>query len=189
MIADTLMLSTKCTAGCSHCPFAAPSLPALHLSPAHVLGYFRASRAPLVVLSGGEPFEHPQIGEILEGLRSSTVPFRIATGGHIDLAPWIEALRFLPKHFQGISLGTDVLTSRVKNAALAPIWRRNLAALREAGIPFSITYTFTEEPGEEGELETNGAQFLYVRHPAHLETVAREWGAKFPATPLILDVV
>jgi organic radical activating enzyme len=84
----------------------------------------------LTVISGGEPFEHPQIFEILRRLSNQSNYFRIATGGFIDLTPWIDILKSLSYKkgtLQGISMGTDVLSTRVRHSRWVPTWRKNIS--------------------------------------------------------------
>ncbi len=77
-----------------------------------------------MVLSGGEPFEHPEILKILTSLPEVTTPFRIATGGFVKFDLWIEQLQILSKQntaFKGISMGTDVLSNRI-NQEIVNSW-------------------------------------------------------------------
>jgi len=62
------MLTTKCSSGCMHCPFSNPGLEKLFLAPATVQKIMSQSSEGLTILSGGEPFEHPEISEILKNL-------------------------------------------------------------------------------------------------------------------------
>lgn len=98
----------------------------------------------LIVLSGGEPFEHPDISEILSLPFEQTPPFRIATGGFVDLSPWIEKLKYLNRPegpLQGISIGTDVLSKRVVDSRWVQTWQSNIQLLGKFKIPYSLTFT------------------------------------------------
>jgi len=188
-VADTLMLTTKCSAGCLHCPFSQTDLPAMHLSPAQLRGYFRASQANLIVISGGETFEHPEIGDLLSELALQAKPFRIATGGHINLLPWAGLIAKLACGncgFQGVSLGTDALTPRCPNPNLARVWRQNLAWLNEAELPYSITITLGEDltmgarSAIDQEMMRARPEFLYIRQPGNLEGDVAKWAENLP---------
>ncbi len=107
--AATLMLTPRCSAGCEHCPFASQAMPPMDLSINDVENWLQQNHAvPLVVVFGGEPLEHPRFSEVLQVLLVSKVTFRIATGGHPLVEPWIGVLKSIPE-FKGFSLGTDVL--------------------------------------------------------------------------------
>lgn len=141
---ETIMLTTKCSAKCSHCSFSNPNLKQLFLSIEQINKILERSASELIVISGGEPFEHPAIETILERLCEEKKPFRIATGGHINFDPWKDKLLKLlekSKGFKGISIGTDVLTTRVNQPHWIPNWKNNLAFLCQYQIPFSITLT------------------------------------------------
>lgn len=138
------MLTTKCSAGCSHCPFSDPELDKLFLNRKTIKKILARSNNKLTIFSGGEPFEHPEISKILLDLRKQKIPFRIATGGFVDLAPWLENLKLLVHPFgtlQGISMGTDVLSSRVKHSNWAHTWKNNIHLLYSNNIPYSLTFT------------------------------------------------
>jgi len=142
-IANTIMLTTKCSSGCTHCPFSNPDLEKLFLAPTMVQKIMSQSSDRLTVLSGGEPFEHPQISEILTNLSKQTTPFRIAIGGFVDLNPWINKLKHLNLlgSFLGISMRTDVLSSRVNHSDWVPIWKNNIQLFFEFQIPYSLTFS------------------------------------------------
>lgn len=143
-LAHILSITTKCSAGCSHCPFADPEMERLDLPLNAILRILRESNKPLTVISGGEPFEYPFITEILSMSIQYSSSFRIATGGFIDLSPWIEALQSLyhsTNFFQGISMGTDILSARVNHDRWVPIWRKNINLLAQVRIPYSLTFT------------------------------------------------
>lgn len=168
---NTIMVTTRCSAKCGHCPFSSPDLPELFLSREKIIEMLTKSDAALSVISGGEPFEHPDISGILQELTTVSSPFRIATGGFVDFAPYREKLVLLAKSkggFQGISLGTDVLTQRCPDTHLAAAWRRNLAYLESDDIPYSLTIT-TGEPVDSAlieDLPVHGSlkpQFIYLR--------------------------
>lgn len=200
-VAETLMLTTKCSAGCSHCPFSDPGMPALYLSRERMNAALRSGRPGLMVIAGGEPFEHPEIALILDDLCTHQTAFRIATGGHVDLRTWEKDLKRLASAgggFQGISLGTDPLTPRCASSALAEQWRRNLRWLESARLPYSITVTLGDKlpPSFLGmlgdELRGTSPEFIFLRHPALLGEEAGRWGAKLrdiTRAPLIFDVM
>lgn len=190
------MMTTRCSAGCTHCPFGNPSMQRLSLSRERVMKILTESSAPLVVLSGGEPFEHPEIGEILRDLCNVSTPYRLATGNFLDLRRWSQALVELTQTspgFQGLSLGTDVLTARCADPVLAEIWSRNLMLFNSFEIPYSITITVGPEISRmlPKVLKMSGCrpQFFYLRHQNQNELAA--WRAAleefFPGVGVIED--
>jgi hypothetical protein len=96
----------------------------------------------LIVLSGGEPFEHPEIAEILMALNKQKKAFRIATGGFVNLNPWINNLKILSANgpLQGISMGTDVISSRVNHSNWVPVWKNNIKLFFEYQIPILLHF-------------------------------------------------
>jgi hypothetical protein len=116
----------------------------LFLAPQTIQEIMHQTAAKLTVLSGGEPFEHPQITEILTEMAKQPHPFRIATGGFVDLSPWIEKLLTLSLAsgaLDGVSMGTDVLSSRVDHSQWVQIWKENIRLLSKFQIPYSLTLT------------------------------------------------
>jgi len=163
-IAKTLMLTTQCSALCSHCPFSDPSLKRIELTLDQVLFKLENAQEDLVVLSGGEVFEYTQLPKLLQELQSKNKKrLRIATGNFIPLKNHLQILKHLP-HFEGLSLGTDTL---IKFEA---IWFKNMSSIQDYGIPYSLTFTLLKNirfPLEDvlsrlSRLNLN-PQFIYLR--------------------------
>lgn len=134
-IAFTIMTTTQCSAGCKHCPFSDPKMRKQNLEITKIINLINKAEEDLVVLSGGEFFEHSQIDSLLCELKNiKTQKFRITTGGHIDLAPYISTLKQI-QNLEGISIGTDTINLH------AEIWTQNLLLLEEQQIPYSLTFT------------------------------------------------
>jgi len=134
-----IKLTESCSAGCSHCPFASET-PA-HVPVQKVIDKINASPQPLIVLSGGEPLEHPDLNTIIgkTSLMTDKI-FRIATGSHIPLQDYIESIKNTG-NMTGVSLGTDVLfQSRNSNGHSEQFWK-NVDVLGNAEINYSITLT------------------------------------------------
>ena len=163
-VAQTILATTQCSSGCPHCPFSNPLLPKLHLGREKLRARMENSSAPLIVISGGEVFEHPEVTLFLGDLTTTqSPPFRIATGGGVPLHPWIdplEKLRFRNSHFEGISLGTDLLLLEMGRPELRKIWEANLKFLASSSLPYSLTWTLSSEMTDEIEEETLSASFL-----------------------------
>lgn len=197
-VTNTVMLTTKCSSGCTHCPFSNPALEKLFLAPANVQKIISQFTGRLTVISGGEPFEHPGISVILKNLSELKVPLRIATGGFLDLTPWMYQLKTLRLNgpLQGISMGTDVLSSRVNHSKWVPIWKNNICLLFEAQIPYSLTFSI-ETDLELTRLDLwkwqnlfdSKPEFIYLRYSQ--EDLLQEWIRKiqnsFKAVPIIQD--
>lgn len=152
----------------------------------------------IVILSGGEPFEHPQISEILDQLLAHQIFFRIATGGFLNLNKWVEKLSFFRKLglLDGISLGSDVLTSRVKNSKHSEIWKQNIDLFTKYQIPYSITITLDHSLDfkyfdifNKSSPFIDLLQFVYLRHPR--DFILNKWVEMirdaFGPIPLITD--
>lgn len=142
-----ISLTTMCSAGCSHCPYSNPKLAKLYLKQSSIIKIVNLTSEKLIMLTGGEPLQHPEIAEILKHFLNSLTPFRLATGGFIDFKPWINQLEFLYKRhiLQGISIGTDVISQRVSSAKWVKIWISNIQLLQNHRIPYSLTMTIDPE--------------------------------------------
>jgi hypothetical protein len=196
-IAHTVMLTTRCSAGCAHCPFSNPRLKQLWLSPEAIQKIVEQSSGSLTVLSGGEPFEHPQISTILKDLIKNNSVFRIATGGFVDVFPWINELKALlypHGRLQGISMGTDVLSSRVNHSNWVHTWKKNLNLFFQYDIPFSLTLTIDEHLDfpwmplrEWPNFFEKTPQFIYLRHFGVMTQWKNLLQTIFPDTLLIQD--
>lgn len=157
------------------------------------------SQNKLIVLSGGEPFEHPEIDIILMNLKKQTTPFRIATGGFIDLSFWITQLKelcFPDGYLQGISIGTDVISPRITHSKWVPIWENNIHLLSKFKIPFSLTFSidsefdFTKLNLWNWIINFNSyPEFIYLRYSD--KDLCNDWIKKiqssFGRTPIIED--
>lgn len=131
-----LQVSEHCSACCSHCPF---SKNERWFSVQEVLQQAKLSKSGYVTLTGGEPLEHPEIRQIVSEIQQLEIPYRLATGGHVDLAPF-ESL-FASPLFMGLSLGTDVISSRNSSIVFKAMWKENLNYIFNRGLPWSITVT------------------------------------------------
>lgn len=180
---ETLLITSRCSGGCLPCPFAQSNIPQRFLPAEEVVRKIRNSRAQLVVVTGGEPLEHPQFSEIIERVRESHANasqsrFRIATGGHIPLIRnWIDNLMRSPG-FSGFSVGTDVLSDTCRNRIPhTKVWRENIALLNDMRTRYSLTVT-VHDLGESqfvSNEDRNNATFLQV---GKYLSVALRLGAK-----------
>lgn len=198
-IANTIMLTTKCSAKCNHCPFSNPRIEHLFLDVERLQTILSQSEAKLTILSGGEPFEHTEISKILTTLSLQKIPFRIATGGFVDLTPWIDVLKLLSNSFnclEGISMGTDVLSSRVNHSRWVPIWVNNIQLFFRFKISYSLTFTletdvdfFRFDLWKWSNFFKDKPKFIYLRYPE--EVLLKDWIKKINKTfgniPIIKD--
>jgi organic radical activating enzyme len=171
-LTETLMITSRCSAGCLPCAFGNGTVEHRFLSVPRTLEKIRSSDAPLVVISGGEPFEHPHFAQLVHSLAKGHArgkPFRIATGGHRSMAEYLPQLKAI-EGFQGISLGTDVLSRICSNTkAYAHVWHENVRRLNEMQVPYSLTLTLHAAMTDAREVlkiaHRCGAQpeFVYLR--------------------------
>ena len=167
-VAKTIMITTQCNAKCSHCPFSIKGLPTLELQPEEILNIFKNSKEELIVLSGGEPFLHSKIHQILRLLVEVKNPFRIATGGFIDLTSLVPMFSYI-QSLKGISMGTDVLTSEHNLKGFKKVWLNNLNVLEKFNIPYSLTITLSNDLDNYFEIlnfiksHKINSQFVYLR--------------------------
>lgn len=182
-VADILQITTACSAKCSHCLFAQPNMPQLHLSPKQVMKISLASNKIPLIWTGGEPWEHPKIHQLLRQARGISRPFRIATGNFTDTNFIIKHLKKLTNQspgFLGLSLGTDVILERNINNELKHQWIKNIALFNKHQIPYSLTFTWSPsflqntrviEPSWELR-----PQFIYLRvSKQDSSTIAEDW--------------
>ncbi|WP_413613259.1 radical SAM protein [Bdellovibrio sp. HCB-110] len=194
-VAKTLTVTTECSGGCTHCPFSSPQMKRLHLPLETARQVFAAGSEKLVVVSGGEPLEYPYFFELLSGLQHETKKVRIATGGHKDLAVYLESFKGLI-NFDGISLGTDVISARSPHMVVhSKMWRKNVVTLNENNISYSLTLTILDDQDHFSDLLEKtkiwGArpQFIYLRVAAKYFTseVKRSLEHFYPTASVIVD--
>lgn len=142
-----LQITNACSSRCTHCPY---SLEKNTISRESVLAQIEKNPRPVIVVSGGEPFEHPILHDFLNAIenKKSSV-FRIATGGHVDLS---ESLLKIQKYnfLSGISFGTDqFFEARQKNEVFKKVWEKNLEELSDKKIPYSMTVTLGRDLKKE----------------------------------------
>lgn len=174
-VADTITITTKCSGGCSHCPFSHPDMEKLNLDLKSIKHLVEKSNSPLLVLSGGELFEYDQNEHLFQYLTTSTKRFRIATGGHLDLQPYIARLKNLGG-LEGISLGTDIIF-RQDSFNKIEMWIDNLNLLIKNNIPYSLTFTILDNDDlaieEKLKFFSQGnllPQFIYLRRSKNAKT-------------------
>lgn len=198
-VANTVMLTTKCSGACKHCPFSKLDLEKLFLSRQKLQEMMSQASSRLTILSGGEPFEHREISEILADMGKQTHPFRIATGGFVDLSLWIDELVSLsvPRGpLEGISIGTDVISSRVDHSRWVPIWVDNIQLLSRSRVPYSLTLTIGNDLNftwlnlwSWKEFFDSKPEFIYLRYSRG--SILGEWMEKlkntFGETPILQD--
>lgn len=131
-----LQVSEHCSAGCNHCPF---SKNERWFSVDDVVQQAKLNESGFVTITGGEPLEHPGIQRIVSKLQQLEIPYRLATGGHIDLASY-EAIFDSPL-FMGISLGTDVVSTRNCSDENKAMWEKNLNYIYHKDMSWSLTVT------------------------------------------------
>ncbi len=144
--------------------------------------------AGLLVISGGEPFEHPDILCFLDDLIHCQTPFRIATGGGISLTPYLSHLVELARNnanFRGLSLGTDIISSRCTRPDLIWIWTENLQTLKKSSLSYSVTLTLGPGINEAVldllDCEASKPEFFYLRDVNHFTESATLWKQKILA--------
>ena len=134
-----LQIGEHCSAGCSHCPFTKNDR---WFSVDEIVRQAMLNEAGYVTLTGGEPLEHPEIQKVASKLQDLEIPFRLATGGHVDLASYKYILE--NPLFLGISLGTDIVSVRNGSVANKALWKSNLKYIYQRDIPWSLTVTLGE---------------------------------------------
>ncbi len=195
---EIISLTTLCTAGCSHCPYADSNLQKLFLSPSIVSQIANNSSQKLIILTGGEPMLHPKISEVLEGFSDSSIPFRVATGGFVDLRPWVHQFKDLKRKgiLQGISVGTDVISQRVSSSKWVNIWKSNILLLQENKIPYSLTMTIDSEfkftwfdVWSWKGFQCSNPDFIYLRYsdPNDRKFWIKKIEKRFECVPVVTD--
>jgi MoaA/NifB/PqqE/SkfB family radical SAM enzyme len=208
---QTLMITTRCAGQCRPCPFAGGKLTQRFLGTQDVVAAVQSSLARLVVITGGEPLEHPHFHDIVRALQrtprqSGSASFRVATGGHIPLQTFIEDLKECDR-FVGFSIGTDVISKAcTMRASHTKIWKENITALNSVGLAYSLTLTL--HPAEDHLAQTNlnavcaplraaarfGARpkFIYLRHghaEKKLDALGNLIAKLFQNTEIIYDSI
>lgn len=140
----TVLINLSCSAGCLHCDYGRNILKE-PLKMEIILDQIKKIRTPFVLLSGGEPLEYPMLADLLFELTKLRKVFRIATGGHILLGPFLPLLT-QNEFFCGISLGTDVLIKeRNIKKEFRVNWLNNHGLIKEKRTHFSLTITIGKD--------------------------------------------
>lgn len=141
---ELLLVHEGCQAGCSHCPFTKNN--SFQLKMVNTLVEIATlSKARMILLSGGEPLEYPFLFPLIAELKSIGKPFRIATGGHIDILPVLKVIQN-NRLFTGFSVGTDVMMAeRNNNKEFKKQWMDNLKILSDWNCNYSLTITVDSE--------------------------------------------
>lgn len=117
----------------------------------------------------------------------------------MDLAPWINKLKLLSRPtgtLQGISMGTDVLSSRVNHSKWVPIWKNNIRLLFESQIPYSLTFSIGTDLEltqldlwKWRDLFDSKPEFIYLRYSENdlLQGWIQKIQSSFEAIPIIQD--
>ncbi len=144
-----ILVNESCQAGCLHCPYGKKTN-IFPKSVKSIIQTIESCKSNFFILSGGEPLEYPFFALLLQELQFIKKPFRIATGGHVYILPYIGQLKTLT-HFSGFSLGTDMLVYKRNLKPLLRIeWLRNLNILENEKIHYSLTVTLGTDVFLEG---------------------------------------
>jgi len=138
MLGSMLQITSSCSAGCIHCPYAVQTHENTEMSLEDVARNVAGER--FVLVTGGEPLEHRNWCGVLRELNKVRCMFRIATGGHIPLLPFIDDLKESAL-FTGFSVGTDVISQRSSCDSFVAIWKNNIELLNSKRVPYSLTPT------------------------------------------------
>lgn len=168
-----ILIHTACHAGCSHCPYGIKK-ESQPIAVELILKEIEATSNRLILLSGGEPLEYPYFSLLLDGLETIYKPFRIATGGHISVLPYLEQLKKMP-HFTGFALGTDILIPQRQLQGLFRMqWLYNLTTLNER----SMRYSFTITLGVDMHLQTLLEELVELKSQPRFILLAEKEGEK-----------
>lgn len=179
-----LTITEKCSQSCYGCPFAASNAMGnrkksgnLDLSIETILAYRSMFPFQHLLISGGEPFEHKKISELIVSLLSMKRMqglVRFATGGHIDLKPYYVLLMKGKEQLSGISMGTDLwFQEHEVNSEYTNNWLSNLELLLKSPTDVSLTFwlnkrTLTKLESVLSKFEANALSFIYLRFSQEL---------------------
>lgn len=147
LMQDNLIIcNNTCNANCVHCPFSTSSKDVSSLS--NFVFDIYLIESELIILSGGEPFELPFIlfAKYVAMCVACRKYFRIATGGHVDVKPYLHYLKKNP-FFTGLQLGTDVI-SQVRNSFYKKhvyTWLQNIEYLKQNNLSYNLTITLSKD--------------------------------------------
>lgn len=85
-----IRITNKCTMGCSHCMIDSASPDGEHMSMGmfkRALNFAKDAGSLGIILSGGEPFEHPQLENMVKLANKATVVTIVASNGLFTLDP------------------------------------------------------------------------------------------------------
>ncbi|WP_375635902.1 MULTISPECIES: hypothetical protein [unclassified Bartonella] len=143
---NIVICNENCSAGCNHCPYSMEYMVRDDALP-ESLYTINDIKSDFIILSGGEPFELDY--DLLHKYTCMCLIckkyFRIATGGHIYIQPYLKLLKSNP-FFLGIQIGTDVI-SEIRNLdskKYKQTWVRNIECMKKDSVPYSVTITLSE---------------------------------------------
>lgn len=143
MSLKTVIVNQGCHAECVHCPHG-QERSILRTKATEEIAH---AHEDIILLSGGEPLEltYRELLPLIRLCVENKKIFRIATGGHVPLPPFVERLRHIP-YFSGFSVGTDVLLSERNSHSVRfqRTWEDNVAHLQSLDINFSFTVSLSQ---------------------------------------------
>lgn len=146
IVYNLIICNNFCKAGCYHCPYSKDGMVSLdEITSVH---YIFDIDSDLVILSGGEPFEleYSALHKYISMCVICKKYFRIATGGHINIKPYLGLLKSI-LFFSGLQFGTDVIsrTRNINAESYKDIWKANINDCEQNSIDYSITITLSKD--------------------------------------------
>lgn len=142
---NILQITNQCSAKCSHCPYGQSIPDDQEIIFSNIEKQMIESKKDFILISGGEPLESKIFLNTIILSDRLKIPFRIATGGHISIKPFMNDL-LKSSFFLGFSIGTDTISKRNQYCdSFYQVWQDNLEYLVQNSIPFSLTITLGED--------------------------------------------
>ena len=159
---------------------------------------FLEKRRPVlggVVITGGEPLLHRNIGNLLTAIRELGLPVKIDTNGSFP-----EVLENLRPDFVAMDIKTSfsnyprVLSPGAKTEELVEQMRRSLKILIQSGIPHQLRTTMVPGIVDEKDFddiipEVQGADSYLLSGYRNQRTLDSAWSDVDPYNPEVLEAV
>lgn len=142
-------LTNQCNLSCSHCLFSSSPRPSDHLTAQQVLSIAQDASelgCSLFVLTGGEPFVHPQISDVIHGLLHIKESHVVILSNGIDLPDFLFSPSFDTRrvHLQISIDGMKERHDHIRGRRSFEAMNDNLDRLRKHEIPFTLSMCVTK---------------------------------------------
>jgi SynChlorMet cassette radical SAM/SPASM protein ScmE len=144
-----IAITGKCNLACRYCYYADEMVARTNLPTQHWLSFFEelgALKVMTVCISGGEPFTHPDLFELIDGVIANRMRYTLNSNGTLITEETLAQFEFGKRRqrLDSIQISVDGSSAEVHDRSRPKSFGRairGLKLLKEAGFPVTVRVT------------------------------------------------